>query len=141
MSGNVSTCVLSVCPPRARGPGVSSLAAYRLSFPGAVQPVIYGALPRRGFFLHPRQACRSQIARTGDGSATWRPGAAWEASGAPTGPFDGHPPQDGTRESLIRTTQASEATIAEMAECLVELADREVDLKEELEILARGVGR
>jgi uncharacterized protein Yka (UPF0111/DUF47 family) len=31
--------------------------------------------------------------------------------------------------------------IAEMAERLVEIADRVVDVSEELEILARGIGR
>ena len=63
-----------------------------------------------------------------------------EASRAPKGPFDGHA-EYGVCESLVRTTQAREAAVAEMAECLVEIADRVIDVSEELEVLCRGVGR
>ena len=47
----------------------------------------------------------------------------------------------GFGQSLVRTTEAIEAAIAEMAERLVEIADRVIDVSEELEILARGIGR
>jgi RNA-splicing ligase RtcB len=49
------------------------------------------------------------------------------------------------RSMATRSTASAEAAIAEMiaemAERLVEIADRVVDVSEELEILARGIGR
>jgi hypothetical protein len=79
----------------------------------------------------PEQACKLQ---------PWRGACHQDASGAPTGAFDGHA-EHGFSKSLVRATEASKAAIAEMAECLVETADRVIDVSEELEVLARGVGR
>ena len=42
--------------------------------------------------------------------------------------------QHGFGQSLVRTTEAIEAAIAEIAESLVEIADRVIDISEELEI-------
>ena len=54
--------------------------------------------------------------------------------------FDGDA-QHGFGQSLVRTTEAIEAAIAEMAERLVEIADRVIDVSEELEVLAGSIGR
>lgn len=76
-------------------------------------------------------------------AGSWNLGAVRatrELSGAPTGTFDSDA-QHGFGKSLVWTTEAIEAAIAEMAERLVEIPDGKIDVSEALEILARGIGR
>jgi hypothetical protein len=53
----------------------------------------------------------------------------------------GNNAQDGVHQALMRTAEANDRTVAEMAECLVELADSCIDVSETLEVLGRGIQR